>query len=834
MNSSILPAEGRAPAMRQLLARGSALFTLLMCFGCMGGPPPGNSTGGTGGPTCAPGSAVGPDGACVQVGIQGCADLFIENNGLCLPALDKCPRGTIPKFDEGCVPIGIQGCAAIFVEDDGLCHPSMAKCPKGTIPQFDEGCVPVGIQGCAAMFMEEDGLCHPTMAKCPEGTFAAPQEGCVPIDGPAGCGTDTWGNLPDAPNTVYVDPADPGASGDGSKAKPLKTLFEALALVQEGGRIALAAGTYDEPLEITKGIEVAGRCPSMVRVQGTTMAHGYPVIVWVNQAAGVTLRGIEIGGKGIGIMADGAMDLTVERAHIRNATVAGLLAFGGSTVVSMMESWIEGTLPRESDKTFGRGVEAESGARVTLTSSALVGNRGAGVLAGLDDTEVTATGNLIEGTLPQENDHTSGQGVRAKEGARVTLTSNALIANHEAGLIVFGKATQVEATGNLVEGTVPREIDKSLGTGVAVIGAPVTLTSNALVANHYVGLYVSGSGAEVNATGNLIEGTLSDESDKSFGRGVSVLEGARATLTSNALVANHDFGAFVFDSGTELTATSNLIEGTLPRESDGRFGRGVGVGGSAQAALMANALVANHEVGLMAFQSGTKVTATSNIVEGTLPQANEKTFGRGVHVQAGAGVTLTSTALVANHEFGLYVRDEGSELMVTGSLVEGTLPRESDGELGVGIGCDTGSRLTLTFSVVQDNRVVAVLVAESTADITESLLSFVSAGKFTALNPMHTFDGVGDGILATSGATVTVADTWIHECARVGILFDNSSGSLASVTSTSNRYGLVLQGSPQPTYDKATCDFSGNQERSVVPQGNLPVPNAPLDVPEAP
>ena len=132
-----------------------------------------------------------------------------------------CPTGSVPWTDGSCMPIGIQGCADIFIEEDGLCHPRMAKCPAGTIPKFDEGCVPVGIQGCAEVFLEDDGLCHPTMDKCPAGTFAVPQQGCLPIDGPDGCGSGTWGNLQEDPNmeTVWVDPS-VVASGDGSQANP--------------------------------------------------------------------------------------------------------------------------------------------------------------------------------------------------------------------------------------------------------------------------------------------------------------------------------------------------------------------------------------------------------------------------------------------------------------------------------------------------------------------------------------------------------------------------------------------------------------------------------------
>src|SRR5262245_30897892 len=127
-----------------------------------------------------------------------------------------CPVGHVMHPEsESCVALGIQGCAAAFVDEDGLCRPSIDKCLPGTIPKFSEGCVPVGIPGCPAEFIEADGLCHPSMDKCPQGTFAIPTVGCVSIDGD-GCGTGTWGNIADEPNTIWVDPAYLGMDGDGT------------------------------------------------------------------------------------------------------------------------------------------------------------------------------------------------------------------------------------------------------------------------------------------------------------------------------------------------------------------------------------------------------------------------------------------------------------------------------------------------------------------------------------------------------------------------------------------------------------------------------------------
>src|SRR5690242_10859976 len=87
------------------VSNAAVALALLLSLGCSDGSPP------TGSAICASGHVAGADNGCMAVGIQGCADLFIGEDGLCHPSMAKCPPGTIPRFDEGCIPVGIQRCA---------------------------------------------------------------------------------------------------------------------------------------------------------------------------------------------------------------------------------------------------------------------------------------------------------------------------------------------------------------------------------------------------------------------------------------------------------------------------------------------------------------------------------------------------------------------------------------------------------------------------------------------------------------------------------------------------------------------------------------------------
>ena len=835
------------------------------------------------GPPCPTGQLRGLDGACFPVGIQGCAAIFLDERGLCDPSMDRCPPGTIPKFDEGCAPVGIQGCAALFLEDDGLCHPSLSKCPPGTIPKFDEGCATVGIQGCAGAFLEDDGLCHPSMDACPDGAFAVPTEGCVPIDGPDGCGDGTWGNVADGPDTFYVDPAYAGDDGDGSRERPGRTIAAVLALVPEGGRLVLAAGDYDEPLHLTTGVELIGRCPSLVTVSGVQDVEE-PVIVWVDQAIGATLRGLEITGDGVGVRATNASGLTIEWVRIREATGVGVSVLGGVDV-RLDHVLVTGTRADEAGDP-GRGVDVQGGSRVTLTRSALVGNRDAGLGVAGDGTEVEAAGNLVADTRPRTVDGNFGDGVRVRSGARATLTGNAVVGNHHAGLAVEEERTVVELTGNVVEGTRPRTIDGEYGWGVRVDdGARLTAVGNAVVGNSNVGVALAGLETWVEARGNLVRGTLRRAPDGVGGGGVVVQYGAWAALDDNAIVGNGPFGVEVvgdFDVGAETWATGNLIEDT--RVEDEAFCGGVLVADRSRATLSGNALVSNACVGLAIGGRATETDATGNLIAATEPGT---AAGGGVLVYDGAVASLTGNAVLANHDYGLAVIDSADveaagnlvatttpsdDLMLSGfggvtigfggqarisygailgnqgggllvahagtrvdvwtSLVEGTLPSENTGEGGMGVLAQSPSSVTLTDCAIRESHLAALVAFSGAAPrVSFCRLSDTRKGRFT-LADGSTRTGLGDGLL-TFGGDVELTDTIVEGCERAGVVFDSSRGRIERTVSRDNEYGLVLQGAPSPGVGEGNL-FTGNATLDVEWHGMLAVPGEPSPLPRIP
>ena len=132
--------------------------------------------------------------------------------------------------------------------------------------------------------------------------------------------------------------------------------------------------------------------------------------------------------------------------------------------------------------------------------------------------------------------------------------------------------------------------------------------------------------------------------------------------------------------------------------------------------------------------------------------------------------------------------------------------------------------------VVRNSHGSAVLFSGSVAgSVAETRLDTVLPGQlhtYVGIELTATHEGISDGLVATVGALVDVADTTIVGVSRAGLLFSASFGSILRTGASSGRFGLLLQDGSAPDFSDPGNTLEGS-EHDVLTDGALPVPEAP-------
>lgn len=598
--------------------------------------------------------------------------LFSLASSLCAVSLFGCESTNLPPYTSlpgegaggsgcapgqisgasGCAQVGIPGCVDAFVDEDGFCRPTLAKCSPGTIPKHDEGCIEVGIPGCAAEFVEGGG-CHPTMAKCPEGTFAVPQKGCVSIDGPDGCGSTPWGEIVETPGDLHVDPGYEGGDGDGSRERPFTTLTEALAGVRADGRVVLAEGEYDEPIEITKPIEIVGRCASRVVLRGEQSdPSGNVSAVWIHDVDRAGVRGVSVLSASIGMLIQAAA-VSVRDIRVTGESGNGLVVALPGARLDLSRSLVQSSWADDGAGEVWTSVLVVSGAEARLTENALVGGT-VNLRISSEAAEVVAEGNLLEAAALRSVT-SDGVGVHLEDGT-LRLDANALV-HHHLGALVTGAGAELVAARNLI--AAPADAAPEAGGLAVEQGARASLASSVLSGACDAQLVVADAGTAVEASGNLFDGAAASESDR---LGVAVEQRGGALSLSSSLV--HQAGdAGLFVSGGTLSASGVVIEGTRASPLHRDRAAGVLVQGG-RAALASTYVLEPHVAGVSASQDATLEIADS-LIERSLPEERDGTGGVGLLSAGAAQVLVQRSAVLESRVAGL--------LLASPSTVEDTV-----------------------------------------------------------------------------------------------------------------------------------------------------------------
>jgi hypothetical protein len=471
---------------------------------------------------------------------------------------------------------------------------------------------------------------------------------------------------------VYVRP---GGDGDGATpATPYGSLTAfAIGALPARSVIALSRGTHQGPVRLARGITLWGACAAETALTTDAPAGDAGVVTVVGTSG--SLRDLTVASSPRpGVWVEGERgEATLEGVVVDDAELAGVVV----TELGRLRSDTVAVCGTRSGSagTFGRGFSIEGGATATLDRAVLTGNRDTALWVSGPDTSATAADVVLSDTRGQRLDGTLGRGVEVADGATVTAERAVFEGNRELGAIASQPGT--------------------------------TLALSDLVVRRTEGL----------------------DRDGSSGRGVLVQLGAAARVQRAHLEHNREVNLLMIDEGTTASIADAVVHDTSWLEPEGTRGRGLGIQDGATADVTRALFADNLEVGVSAREPGTDLTLTDVVVRDTAGRHVDGTFGRGLNLETGATGRVTRALFERNRDVAVLVNSPGGRLIVTDTLVTGTLPRDCveticpDDPSGHGIVSFGQARMQMSRFVIVGSALCGVwLGAEGELDLSDGVV----------------------------------------------------------------------------------------------------------------
>jgi hypothetical protein len=564
--------------------RGSSFFVLFGLLGCSGEdeseppPQPSQPVG------CAPGEATRADGSCRPAGI--------------LP--EECAEGFVHQGDECIAPAPACGPGQMALVDEAACR-EVAPCPEGTW-----GDIPVDN---ATVFVDASFQGTST------GTSSAP-----------------YALIQDA-----VDAAAPGAIvaiAEGAYLESI-TLFEPVRL---WGRCpALVSIVGQSTMALRVNAAAAGSEVRDLAITGAgvgLVAAGADGVVadrlWVHDTSA---PGIDVEETGTPVV------LTVTRSLIERTAIAGAAALGGRLV-------FERGVVRDLISASGAGIYAHTGnfsqapGAIEVRGALVERVKGYGVY--VDASSAIIEGSLVRDIFPQSSDGLFGRGVDAENGADVSVRASRIERTADELVFLNGSHAAIETT--VVAEVIDSTSSSVAGRGVNVQAQPETgargsVSLRASVVHHSreFGVFLGASDGDMEST--VVRDVL-PRSDGLFGRGIAVQaeEASPGTPTFSVRdsVVEHCHEVAIMASGAELVIDHSAVRDIWPAPANQRLGRGIAVQfdpdsmGPSHVEVVRSIVERTIEGGI--YVAGSSVKVMDSEVKDTAPEAVQGIYGDGIAV----------------------------------------------------------------------------------------------------------------------------------------------------------------------------------------------------------
>ena len=633
-------------------------------------------------------------------------------------------------------------------------------------------------------------LCGPEVAERPTGH---------PVITP--CQKDMWpSDLPS--DAIYVEV---NASGHGTKSSPFGRIQDALDAAPGGAVVAVAKGTYEEALRISRPVKLIGACavetvvqaPAQdgqlvdsagvemenLHLQGTVQQNsGELSLKSVILSSNRTTAWLLLGGKasaedvlvssaglrGVGVQFS---SLKAKRMRIEQAGGEGLVVAGDTARLEASDLTVS--------RTGGIGVLVGDSAHVTVDHM-LIDQSGERGLLAIGNAEVQLTCFEIR---PPRDGELGGSGIEVAEGAAVEARRGIITRARE-----FGAAVGQERSRLLLEDV---QIQETFSFGdiggigfSAQEGAMMTLRRVSVQDSQYVGGVILFQ-AKLNAEDLQIRGSGSDALWPNPG-GLHVLDAKanvqRATLSEN-------FGGNVWVAGpvSMLTIRDFVVE-------DGRVDwrstheSGMGIVASQGAGLVADAghILRNETAGILINEPGTTSTVSDILIQNTKPTPIGD-FGLGVSVLRNATALIQRIRVEEGHGMGILTN--GTRVQISDATILRTKPHLNGGWAGRGLSFETGSHVKLDRAHVEGAAEAGVFIAGATVSIKDiTVLSTV--GRTCGSTPCF-----GNGMAVFYKGVLTVDRFLSRGNALAGLQISDSEVDVRNGEISDNEIGVAFEGS---------------------------------------
>lgn len=253
------------------------------------------------------------------------------------------------------------------------------------------------------------------------------------------------------------------------------------------------------------------------------------------------------------------------------------------------------------------------------------------------------------------------------------------------------------------------------------------------------------------------------------GHAIYAETGAVVELSHAAIERNSDNAIIAFDPTTSIVLDDCVVRDTMPRGSDGKFGRGVNTEGGVSLVLSRTVLERNAGIGVFL---ANVVTArlTDVVIRDTA--STMSMGGRGISAQMGCTLELSRVTLLGNRSYALYA-SSSSTLTLDDVLMSATRTDVS-GLYGRGMELRGGATATLRRVLVDEMRDSGVILLDADTHATvEDLVVRATTPDDHGTN--------GRGIEVSAGARLDGARVRVERNADLGLgCFGSSADALAS------------------------------------------------------